>query len=158
MDAAEIMTRDIVTVLPTATLTEVARALAEHSLRGVPVCQADGTLVGIISGCDLIRPPEHDQEQRHDGWLHHLVDGTHFGEEFFHHVHREEIHALDVMQADVVTATETTWVAEIVELMMTRDLKRVPVVRDGKLVGMVTRADLVKTMVPRPVALLTAPT
>jgi CBS-domain-containing membrane protein len=77
------MTRDVVTVLPTATLTEAARTLAEHALRGVPVCEPDGTLVGIISACDLIRPPEHGQQQhRHDGWLHHLADRTHFAEEF----------------------------------------------------------------------------
>ena len=158
MNAAEIMTRDVATVLPTATLTEVARTMATKSVRGLPVCEQDGTLIGIIAACDLIRLPARGHDQRHDGWLHHLVDRKHFGEEFFHPINGGEIYARDQMRADVVTATETTPVEEIVDLMMTRDINRVPIVRDGKLIGVVTRADLAKmAMAPlgvplRPVA------
>jgi CBS domain-containing protein len=145
VNAAEIMTRDVATVLPTATLTEVARTMAAISVRGLPVCEPDGTLMGIIAACDLIGPPARDLEQRHGGgWLHHLVDRKHLAREFFHHANGDEICARDQMQADVVSATETTPVEEIVDLMMTRDFNRVPIVRDGKLVGIVTRADLAK--------------
>ena len=154
MNAADIMTRDVATVLPTATLTEVARTMAAISVRCLPVCEPDGMLVGIIAACDLIRLPVRGREQRHDGWLHHLVDRKHFAEEFFYHVNGGEIYARDQMRTDVVTATETTPVEEIVDLMMMRDFNRVPIVRDGKLVGIVTRADLVKmTMAPSKVVL-----
>jgi CBS domain-containing protein len=59
------------------------------------------------------------------------------------------------MRPNVITATETTPVGEIAELMMINDIKRVPIVRDGKLTGIVTRADLVKTLARNPDALLT---
>lgn len=131
MTAGEIMTRFLVTVLPTATIEEVARTLAEHAISGVPVCEADGALVGIISEGDLIRP---------------LARGA-------HRLGRQTL-AHELMWHSVVTGTEATDVADIVELMMENDIKRVPILHDGKLVGIVTRADLVKTMAHRPDALL----
>jgi CBS domain-containing protein len=131
MNAAELMTRFVVTVLPTATLAEVARTLSEHAISGVPVCEADGTLVGIISEGDLIRPLARGEHRRFEG----------------------QSRAREIMRSEVVSAAETTSVRDIVAAMIAHEIKRVPIVRDGRLVGIVTRADLVKTMVHRPEAL-----
>lgn len=154
MDASEIMTRFVVTVAPTASMTEVARTLARHAISGVPVCEADGTLIGIITEGDLVRPLMSSREKRREWWLRHLADGTDLAPEFVQYVRGAQARARDLMQADVITAGETTPVPEIAELMVSRDIKRVPIVRDGKPVGIVTRADLVKTMARNPAALL----
>jgi len=154
MDAAEIMTRFVITVAPTATMTEIAKTLAEHAISGVPVCEAGGKLVGIITEGDLVRPLMRSRERRRDWWLRQLAEGTELAPEFMTYVSGAQSSARELMRANVVTATETTQVGDIAELMITHDIKRVPIVRDDRLVGIVTRADLVKTMARNPGALL----
>jgi CBS domain-containing protein len=154
MDAARIMTRFVVTVLPSATMTEVARCLAEHAISGVPVCDSDGKLVGIITEGDLIRPVMRSRETRRDWWLRHLAEGTDLAPEFLHYLKGTQTPARELMRGDVITASETTSVADIAEMMVNNDIKRVPILRGGKVVGIVTRADLVKTMARDPDALL----
>jgi CBS domain-containing protein len=154
MDAAEIMTRFVVTVSPNATMNEIAKTLAEHAISGVPVCEADGTLVGIITEGDLVRPLMRSRERRRDWWLRQLAEGTDLAPEFLNYVKGAGGSARELMRPDVITATETTQVGDLAELMMTHDIKRVPIVRDGKLTGIVTRADLVKTLARNPDALL----
>jgi CBS domain-containing protein len=157
MDAAEIMTRDVVTVSPSATMHEIAKTLAGRAISGVPVCEADGTLVGIITEGDLIRPMMRSREKRRDWWLRHLAEGTDLAPEFLNYIGGGQASARELMRADVVSATETTSIAEIAEMMTTKGIKRIPIVRDGNLVGIVTRADLVKTIARRAGALFGAP-
>jgi CBS domain-containing protein len=156
MDAAEIMTRFVVTVSPAATMTEIARTLAQHAISGVPVCEADGRLVGIITEGDLVRPLMKSRENRRDWWLRHVADGTDLAPEFLTYIKGTQMTARELMRGDVITATETTPVGEIAELMVKDQIKRVPIVRGDKVVGIVTRADLVKTLARNPDALLTA--
>jgi len=153
MNAADIMTHFVVTVLPTATVREVATTLAEHAISGVPVCETDGTLVGVISEGDLIRPLGRGDERRRDEWLDLFA---HTGAEapgFAGFVDGELKYAGQLMRVEVITGVETTRVADIADSMTTHHIKRVPIVRDGKLIGIVTRADLVKTLVRHPEAL-----
>jgi CBS-domain-containing membrane protein len=96
------------------------------------------------------------QERRREWWLRHLAEGTDLAPEFLNYLNSAQMTARSVMKTDVITATETTAVSDIEELMVSHDIKRIPIVRDGRLVGIVTRADLVKTMVRRPEALLNA--
>jgi CBS domain-containing protein len=158
MDAAEIMTRFVISVAPSTTMTEIAKCLAEHAISGVPVCEADGKLVGIVTEGDLVRPLMRSRERRRDWWLRHLAEGTELAPEFLSYVTGAKSSARELMRANVVTATETTHVGDIAELMITHDIKRVPIVRGDKLVGIVTRADLVKTMARNPEALLSPST
>jgi CBS domain-containing protein len=153
MNAAEIMTHFVVTVLPTASVREVATTLAEHAISGVPVCEADGTLVGVISEGDLIRPLGHGDERRREEWLDLFAHDTAAAPEFTGFVDGELKYASQLMRVEVITGTETTQVVDIVDSMTTHHIKRVPIVRDGKLIGIVTRADLVKTLVRHPEAL-----
>jgi CBS domain-containing protein len=154
MDAAEIMTRFVVTVLPTAPMTEIAKTLAQHAISGVPVCEPDGTLVGIVTEGDLVRPLMRSRERRRQWWLRHLADGTDLAPEFLNYVRGGQATARDLMRHDVIAASETTSVADVAEMMMKHDIKRVPILRGGKLAGIVTRADLVKTLARNPNALL----
>ena len=153
MDAAEIMTRFVVTVPPGATMNEIAKSLAQHAISGVPVCESDGTLVGIVTEGDLVRPLLRSREKRRDWWLRHLADGSDLAPEFLNYVKGGQGAARDLMRADVITATETTSIADIAEMMVKNDIKRIPITRDGKLVGIVTRADLVKAIARNPDAL-----
>lgn len=154
MDAADIMTRFVVSVAPSATMTDIAKTLASHAISGVPVCEADGKLVGIVTEGDLVRPLMKSRESRRDWWLRQLAEGVDLAPEFLEYVKGTHETARDLMHTEVVTATEATQVGDIAELMVTHDIKRIPIVRDGKLVGIVTRADLVKTMARNPDALL----
>jgi CBS domain-containing protein len=154
MDAAHIMTRFVVTVAPTASMNEVARSLAQHAISGVPVCEADGRLVGIITEGDLVRPLMRSREKRRDWWLRQIAEGTDLAPEFLNYVKGSQASARELMHHNVITATETASIGEIAELMMINDIKRVPIVRDGKLVGIVARADLVKTLARNPEALI----
>ena len=154
MDASDMMTRFVVTVPTSATLAEIAKALAEHAISGVPVCRADGSLAGIVTEGDLVRPLMRSHEKRRDWWLRHLAEGSDLAPDFLRYVSGGQACARDLMRTDVIVALETTSVADIAELMVTNDIKRIPILRDGKLVGIVTRADLVKTLARKPEALL----
>ena len=154
MDAADIMTRFLVTVPPGATMKAVAKELAQHAISGVPVVGDDGKLLGIITEGDLVRPLMRSRERRREWWLRHMADGTDLAPEFLNYVSGAQISARELMRSDVITATETTSTADIAEMMMKHDIKRVPIVRDGKLVGIVTRADLVKMIARDPEALV----
>src|SRR5580658_3404419 len=135
MDAAEIMTRFVVSVLPSATMTEIAKTLAQHAISGVPVCEADGRLVGIVTEGDLVRPLMKSRERRRDWWLRHLAEGTDLAPEFVNYIKAGQTCARELMRANVITAADTTSVNDIAEMMINNDIKRVPIVRDGKLVG-----------------------
>jgi CBS domain-containing protein len=154
MDAAEIMTRFVVTVSPNATMIEVAKSLAEHAISGVPVCEEDGKLVGVITEGDLVRPLMRSREKRRQWWLRHLAEGTDLAPEFLNYVKGAQMVARDLMHRDVITASETTSVGDIADMMVKHDIKRVLITRDARLVGIVTRADLVKTLARNPGALV----
>jgi CBS domain-containing protein len=140
------MTRDVVTATPVATVTEVARLLVEHRVSALPVVDDDGTLVGIVSERDLIRRSEIAGERRPPWWLELVSDPARRAKDY---VKTHGGHAGDVMTRNVVTVTEATPVAELARLLEDHRIKRAPVLRDGKLVGIVSRADLVRVLATR---------
>jgi CBS domain-containing protein len=146
VDAASIMTRGVVTVGPDATVAEVATLLARHDISAVPVCDADGTLLGMLSEGDLMRPFGSANEMRRAWWLGMLAEGTDLASEFLDYVRVDNRHARDLMTRDVITATERASAGEIADLISRHHIKRVPILHDGKLVGIVSRADLVRVL------------
>jgi CBS domain-containing protein len=152
LDAASVMTRFVVTAGPDATMTELAKTLAQHAISGLPIVDQNGKLLGIVSEGDLMRQFTHTGEQRRSWWLHMLADGDRLAPEFLEYVRLDRRQARDMMQTDVVTTTEDATLPEIAELMGRHRIKRLPVVKDGKLVGIVTRADLVKAVARYPEA------
>jgi CBS domain-containing protein len=153
VDAASVMARDVITVGPNATVAEVAALLAKHDISAVPVCDADGTLLGIVSEGDLMRPFGAANEMRRAWWLGMLAEGTDLAPDFLDYVRADSRRAKDLMTPNIVTATEQTSLAEVADLMSKHRIKRVPILVDGKIVGIVSRADVVRALSRWPNAL-----
>ena len=149
MKASEIMTREVVAVFPDTPVRDVARLMVDHRISGVPVID-HGKLVGIISENDLLRRVELGTEKTRTRWLQFLTsDDTLLAE----YVRARGLLARDVMTTNVVTVPPDAPVATIAELMESRHIKRVPVVDGDKVVGIVSRANLVQalaTVAPAP--------
>lgn len=153
LDAAVIMTTHVITAGPDDTVAQVARKLATGHISAVPVCDAQGAVLGMLSEGDLMRPFGNEAELRRAWWLRMLAEGTELAPEFLAYVRQDQRRAKDLMTTPVITVTEATSAREIADLMMRHHIKRVPVLRDGKVVGIVARADLIRAIARTPDAL-----
>lgn len=117
MQARDIMTHEVITIRPNATVRDAARQLADYHISGMPVLDDMGRMVGIITEADLISK---------DGKT-----------------------VADLMSERVVSVREDTSVDEIAQILTSNRFKRVPVLRDERLVGVVSRADIVRMMASR---------
>jgi CBS domain-containing protein len=143
MRAHQIMTRRVVTVKPQATILEAANLMLQHHISGLPVVDAADKLVGIVSEGDFIRRSEIGTGRKRGRWLKFILGPGKAATEFVHE-HGRKIS--EVMVPSPVTITEDTPLEEIVELMEKNNVKRLPVVRDDKVVGIVSRANLLQAV------------
>jgi len=152
MQAKDVMTSPVLTVTPEASVMEVARMLLERQISAAPVVDAAGQLLGIVSEGDLMRRPESGTERHPSWWLTLISDPQ---DEARSYLKSHGLHARDVMSRHVVSVPETAPLQEIASLLEKHRIKRVPVVKDGKVVGIVSRANLLQALVaqPRPAAL-----
>lgn len=141
MQAKQIMVRDVVTVGVATPLREAARMMVDHRVSGLPVVDPDGRVVGIVSEGDLIHRAETATERRRSWWLEALAGAEDLARDYVLS-HARKVG--DVMTRRVISAGEQTELGEIAALMDRHRVKRIPIVRDGCLVGIVSRADLVK--------------
>lgn len=148
--ARDLMTRDVVSIPPTMPVASVARLLAERGISALPVVSSDGRMIGIVTELDLIRRLA-GAEDRRPGWLHRLVGSRDRDAERYAQVHG--MLAEDVMTRDVLSVEEDTSAEHIAHLMEERGIRRVPVLRDGQLVGIVSRADLLQALMVPPASL-----
>jgi CBS domain-containing protein len=146
--AADVMTRDVAVVRPETSLLEAVTMMARRKISGMPVVDAAGTVIGMLSEGDLVRWHEgHTDRQIH--WLEMLAEGTDLAPAFVDAI-REQRHKVQAVMAHGVTSiTEDTPAREIASIMYDRNIKRVPVMRDGSLVGIVARSDLVRALADR---------
>jgi len=114
MLASNIMTRKVFTIHPEASVQDLARLLSRERISGAPVVNADGTIIGIVTEADILSK-----------------------------VDRDGLRVADIMSREIIAAQEDTPIGEIAHLLASRKIKRVPVVRGGKVVGIVSRADIV---------------
>lgn len=142
MNARELMTRHVLTVPANAAVREIARLLLEHAVSAVPVVDKTGMPIGMVSEGDLISRTDSDREKRRDWWLTLLAEGEELNPEFLSNLRRIDKTAQDVMSAPLVTAAEETDARELARMLQAHRIKRVPILRDGRLVGIVSRADL----------------
>jgi CBS domain-containing protein len=147
LQARDIMTRYVVSVRPDTPIEEIARRLIERGVSGLPVTEADGKLVGIVSEGDLVRRPELGTERQPAWWLYLLADAE---ERAGRYVKSHGRTAREVMTTPVWTVDENATLAEIAALLERRRIKRVPVLRRGEVVGIVSRADLLHGLATRP--------
>jgi len=143
--ARDIMTTDVVSARAETSTRDVARMLLQNGISAVPVVDPAGAPIGMVSEGDLISRSEAAWAARRDWWLALLAEGTGLHPEFLASMRAPQI-ARDVMVAPVVTVTESTDAHEIARLLTEHRIKRVPVLRDGKVVGIVSRADLLRAM------------
>jgi CBS domain-containing protein len=149
MNAADVMTADVVSATPDTPVPELARLMLERRISGLPVLN-DGHLVGIVSEGDLVRRVE--TPPRYSGWLALFMSSASVAAEY---IQTHGRHARDVMTTEVVTVPETMPVAEIAELLDWRRIKRVPVVDGtGRMVGIITRANLLRALASRPAGMV----
>lgn len=114
MFASDIMTRKVCTIHPEASAKEAAQILSRHHISGLPVVNANGKIIGMVTEADIISK-----------------------------VHRDGLLVSDIMSNEVISVTEDTPVGDIAMMLTERKIKRVPVVSGDKLVGIVSRADIV---------------
>lgn len=131
MKTSDIMTARVVTVAPDTPVAEIARLLAGRGISAVPVTEGD-RVIGIVSEGDLLHRPE--------------IGTDSLQEAAGQYVRSHGLRARDVMSSPVVSVTEDTPLARVADLMSKRRIKRVPVLRRGRVVGIVSRADLVKAL------------
>jgi len=143
MKAIDLMTPRVITIGPDATVAEAARTMLENHISGLPVVDAAGKVVGIISEGDLLRRVELGTE-RHRSWWLGLVSGGTLPAEDFIKSHARKV--ADVMTTHVTTVDESASPEEVVRMMETRRIKRVPVVSRGALVGIISRANLLRAL------------
>lgn len=146
MQAQDIMTRNVVTVAPETTIVDIAGLLIKNRISAVIVVDADQRPLGIVSEGDLIRRPELETEAHRSWWLQLFgAPEGQLGDYIKSHARR----AREVMSGTVVSVTEEATLDDIASTLERHHIKRVPVVRGGKLVGVVSRADLLRGLAAR---------
>jgi CBS domain-containing protein len=147
MDAHDVMTSPVVTVSPSMPVREMARLMVDRRIGGILVAEPDGAVVGIVTDGDLYRRAELGTEGHGGGFLASLIgDGA--DARSFVGAHGRT--ARDVMTPDVIAVAPDTTLNQIAELFETRKIHLVPVMHDGGLVGIVSRADLVRALASMP--------
>jgi len=143
MNAADVMVSNVITVGPDATVQEVAGLLLKNRISAVPVVSQSGDILGIVSEGDLLRRVESHTLRHRSWWLWLLATDTELRNEFVKsHSHK----VVDVMTRKVLTVSPETPLREIASVLEKNRIKRVPVVKDGKLVGIVSRANLLQAI------------
>jgi|ERR1700693_4782427 len=146
MRAMDVMTTDVISVGPDTTVQALATLLAERGISGAPVVDSGGHLVGIVSEGDLLHRAEIGTAQRHrerrrSWWLDHYASDL--ARDYIKSHGRT---VKDIMTRDVETVTEDTDLGDVAALLEAKRIKRVPVMRDGKIVGIISRANLVRAL------------
>jgi CBS domain-containing protein len=141
MRAHQIMTRSVVSITPDATILEAADTMLQHHVSGLPVVDAAGKLVGIVSEGDFIRRGEIGTQRKRSRWLRFLM-----GSDATQYVREHGRKVSEVMTREPFTIAEDATLEEIVASMETNDIKRLPVMHGDKLVGIVSRANLLQAV------------
>jgi CBS-domain-containing membrane protein len=144
MQTFEIMTHPVISVAPEISVVEAARLMLQHRVSGLPVVDDIGCVVGMITEGDLLRRAETGTAPHHSSWLEFLLSPGRLAQEYTN-AHARKV--AEVMTKDIVYATPQTAVADVVQLMTRRRIKRLPVIEDGRLVGIISRADLVRALI-----------
>lgn len=143
MRAADVMTVQPVSISPDASILEAIRVMLQRRFSGLPVVDTSGALVGIVTEGDLLRRTETGTQRKRPRWIEFLIGPGRLATEYVQTSGRK---VREVMSQDVQAVTGDTPLEEIVRLMERHQIKRLPVVDSGKLVGIVTRANLLRAL------------
>jgi len=147
MKAADVMVTNVITVTPDASIQDVARILLTNRISGVPVVASNGELLGIVSEGDLMHRAEAGTGRRRPWWLAMLTGREVLAGEYVKEHSRK---VADVMSAPVITAGPDTPLQDIATILEKNGIKRVPIVKDGRVRGIVSRANLLQALASLP--------
>jgi len=147
MKAADVMVTNVISVTPDVLVQDVAYILLSNQISAVPVVDDGGQLLGIVSEADLMRRAEAGTGRRRPWWLA-MLTGRDIRAVDYVKEHSRKV--TDVMTRNVVTAMPETSLQDIAALLEENGIKRVPIVKDGKIVGIVSRANLLQALATAP--------
>jgi len=143
MKAADVMIRDVITIKPNDDVDHAIKLLIDNDISALPVIDDDGKVVGVLSEADLIHREEIDTEKHHPWWLEAMMPASKLAGEFA----KSHGRCVDeVMTIGAVTALEDTPLSEIAMTLERHRIKRIPIVREGKLIGIVSRSNLIQAL------------
>lgn len=147
MKAKDIMVRDVITVHQNDSIESVARILVSHNISGVPVVNDAGNLVGMVTEGDLLYKEVNPRLPDYVNVLGAII--FYNGVEQFHDDFKKLIagRAREIMSNEVITVSEDTELQEVAQIMVENGIKRVPVVKDQKMIGIISRYDMIKTLI-----------
>jgi CBS domain-containing protein len=143
MKVRELMTRRVFSVRPDDSIRQAGELMLGHDISGLPVVEFDGRVVGIVTERDFMRCAGASGDVR-PRWLEVFIGRTQLSDSA---AQRGDNRISEVMTRNPVTATEEMLIEDVVRLMDTHRIKRVPIVRDGRLVGIISRVDLMHALV-----------
>ena len=143
MKVTDVMTTHVISVAPDESILKCVRLMLEYRISGLPVIDAKGNLVGIVTEGDFLRRAEAGTERKRPRWLEFITGPGRLADEYVRSHGRK---VAEVMTRDPVTISEDTPVEEVVRLMEQRRIKRLPVVRGTNVVGIVSRANLLHAL------------
>jgi len=149
MNAADVMTTKVTTVTPESSVGDAAKLMLQYRISGLPVVDQKGVLVGMVTEGDFLRRGETGTQRRRPRWLEFILGPGRLSSEYVQAYGRK---IADVMTSNPVSITEDVSLENVVDTLERHRVKRLPVMRDGKLVGIVSRANLVQafaTVLPR---------
>ena len=145
MKAQDIMTRAVVTVGPHTLVPDIAAMLVEKHISGMPVVTEGGEIIGIVSQSDLLHRVETatERESRRKSWLLNLADADALARDY---AKAHGLRAQDVMSRYVISVRDDAELRDVADILDTHRIKRAPVLQAGRLVGIITRSDLVRAL------------
>jgi CBS domain-containing protein len=143
MQVRDVMTRNVISVRASQSVLEAAELMLENRVSGLPVVDAAGALVGVVTEGDFLRRGEIGTQRQRPRWLEFLLGPGRLAAEYVHTTGRT---VEEVMTPDPVTVSEDDSLETVVELMEHRHVKRLPVLRNGRIVGIVSRANLMDAL------------
>lgn len=146
MKAADLMITEVLTVREDTTIPEIAKVLTDNKISGVPVVNQDGKLVGVVSEGDLLHKEMSPRLPRFVEILGGIIYYSGL-EQYKADIKKlAAITASEIMSSKVISVSKEVDVQEIASLMVKHNIKRVPVTEDGRLIGIISRADIIKTL------------
>ncbi len=143
MQVKDVMTRNVVSVGANEPVVKAARLMLQNRISGLPVVDTEGELVGIVTEGDFLRRGELGTQRRRPKWLEFIVGPGKLAEEYVHTSGRK---VEEIMTPDPSTIAEDGTLEAVVEIMERRHIKRLPVMRSGRMVGIVSRANLMHAL------------
>jgi CBS-domain-containing membrane protein len=143
MEASDVMTRHVATVGRDTSVSDAIRLMLDRGISGLPVVDSDRKVVGILTEGDLLRRAEMHTEKQRPRWFELLLGSGRLSDEYVD-THGRKVG--EIMTENVISITADTWLANIVRLMERHRIKQLPVLRSDALIGIVSRADLMRAL------------